>query len=128
MTAAELITLLRKHPETCGSLLLSFSYTGDGRDIVLIDKNAMILASSTDGFALSVAECWLTGAAVRRADEMGIEINQDGADGFVWVRFTPQDDTWHQLPKVTRDRKVYPTRLAATFAAIEAALDKETTT
>lgn len=127
MTAASLIAFLRQHPKTCGVLGITLRKMGNHAAMVH-EEMTLDDFHHANGRSVSKVTKWLSGASTAKADEMGIETKRDGVDGFVWARFTPQDDTWHQLPKVTRDRKVYPTRLHATFAAIEAALDKETTT
>jgi len=114
MTAAALIETLRAHPKACGMLGITFDCS-DVSPSVRGDLHLWIDQSDASHLVrVSRFHMWLSGASTAKADEMDLDppvkCTQDGMT------------YWDSI-----DRR-FPTRLHATFAAIEAALDKETTT
>lgn len=115
MTAADLIQFLRQHPKTCGALGLRFA-TGCAGTPMVVAQFVSLLENEAEPWT-DCFRIWLSGAATAKADEMrlGIGHNDD------CTRF------WFVTADANERSPNYPTRLAATFAAIEAALSKETT-
>ena len=118
MTAASLIEFLRNHPKTCGVLgiggVLRSSY------FVRNDYKHLGISNRSHKKELARFETWLLGASTAKADEMRVEaLRAVGKSGNEWF--------WFNLDSLETSDNNYPSRLHATFAAIEAALDKETT-
>jgi len=111
MTAAALIETLRAHPKTCGVLGIT-DQGGNGTTFTSLCGAGLYInmrsASAIQGF-----HRWIVGAVVLKADEMGIDINETRHG---WVGTTGREEERVTLTKML------PTRLAATFAAIEASL------
>ncbi len=133
MTAASLIAFLRAHPKTCGVLgivEMNDEVTAGGAPIL----HSAVFVSAEDRrveFVHEHRQCTaivaklkldaISGASTAKADEMDLIIERD--ERGTWCGRSIYGDS---VGGVFCPRR--PTRLHATFAAIEAALDKETTT
>ncbi len=127
MTAADLIQFLRDHPKTCGVLGITFRKMGDNFAMIHKETTLDDFRHKTT-YAASRVEHWLGGISTAKADEMGIETEQEGDGSYRWYYgqcFCPTD-TSSTDDDIAHGGVNFPTRLHATFAAIEAAL--ETTT
>lgn len=119
MTAAELIELLKAHPKACKAMGLKldignrWTSASDGNGVWFSDMDTTCWEGKPD-YQTPRFRRWLLGAAQECADGMGIGVSicEDLANGAkLWYRtIHTYDDT----------RPVYPTRLHALLAVIEA--------
>lgn len=119
MTAPQLIDILRSNPGACAMLGLSVRTTIDERDVVWTRRGTRILfASTSDGEDLDGARFRMTGAAVEKCDELGIEIVH-AADGFKTIERHVFKPTMFGGGSGIKIGKKHPTRLHAAIAALE---------
>lgn len=103
LTAAALIALLREHPGACGMLGIETAGRSAGSY-----GNDVFLFPDDDDDALEVFRRWLTGAAVEKHIELGIELPMLCRDSLMWLQITGQ-----------LTYNIHPTRLHAALAALE---------
>lgn len=106
MTAAEIIELLRTHPQACrmlGIVLSEFIYWGYKPDY--------LYENTPDRLAYEFRHR-LTGACVEKCDELGIVVDQESTEFRMWY--------WFSERTLRSDPHAYDTRLHAMLAGLEA--------
>lgn len=83
LTAPQLIAILREHPGACGMLRLTTNSLGTIEDVRVVAEGGRISLYGDDAICFAVDfGCWLTGAAVERLLELGIELPKQVSDGW----------------------------------------------